>query len=159
MPGNQICRILTSDQIKKGEKRDESLQSLEKLSRKLGMPHRTIMAGNSLVEIRDAVTKALLTGCRVVVVTGGTGPAGRDKSIEAVKPLAEKELTGIGEYHRLLSYNRGVKNAWLSRTTAFVTGEKLVLVIPGNPDALNLLADEMADLVKHVLEQLEKGRH
>ncbi|MCE4617618.1 MAG: hypothetical protein F7C32_03435 [Desulfurococcales archaeon] len=155
----KICRILTSDRVRKGEKEDLTLQYLEKLSEKLGLPYETIIVGNSLIEIRDTVAKSLLTDCKVVIVTGGTGPSSRDISVEAVKPFAEKEILGLGELHRLLSYNEGVKTSWLSRTTGYIHGKKLVIVMPGNPDAFRLLVEKMSELLTHILEQLEKGKH
>src|SRR5690606_36563832 len=41
---------------------------------------------------------------RVVITTGGTGISRRDSTIEAVRGLFAKELTGFGELFRMLSY-------------------------------------------------------
>ena len=40
-------------------------------------------------------------GADVILTTGGTGMGTRDVTIETLKPLFEKELTGFGEIFRL----------------------------------------------------------
>ena len=57
-------------------------------------------------------------GVDVVLVTGGTGVAPRDVTVEAVAPLLERELPGFGELFRMLSYAEVGAAAYLSRATA-----------------------------------------
>src|ERR1700674_3407308 len=53
--------------------------------------------------IAEAVRQSLrrLDG---VIINGGTGIAARDSTIEAIRPLLDKELEGFGELFRVLSY-------------------------------------------------------
>src|SRR5690625_6300023 len=46
-----------------------------------------------------------------VIVTGGTGNAQRDVTIESIEPLFDKELPGFGELFRLLSYQLDIGSA------------------------------------------------
>jgi molybdenum cofactor biosynthesis protein B len=99
---------------------------------------RTIVADETL-PIRAAV-RALCAeaGVDVVLVTGGTGVAPRDVTVEAVAPLFEKELPGFGELFRMLSYAEIGAAAYLSRATAGVAAGRAVYVLPGSPAALDL---------------------
>src|SRR5690606_30510566 len=52
----------------------------------------------------------------VIISTGGTGIARRDRSIEAIEPFYEKELPGFGELFRHLSFAEDIgSKALLSR--------------------------------------------
>jgi molybdopterin adenylyltransferase len=73
-----------------------------------------------------------------VVITGGTGIAARDSTIEAVRPLLSKELEGFGELFRMLSYQEIGSAAFLSRALAGVCHGKIVVALPGSPDACRL---------------------
>ena len=75
----------------------------------------------------------------LIVVTGGTGLGSRDRTIEAVRPLFEKELPGFGELFRMLSFQEQVgAAAILSRATAGSVRGKLVVLLPGSKAAVQL---------------------
>ncbi|MCE4606514.1 MAG: hypothetical protein F7B59_04185 [Desulfurococcales archaeon] len=149
-----ICRIVTSDSIIKGEKQDSALEFFNNKAKSLGFNPYTVYKPNSLIEIRDSVEKLLLTGCKVIIVTGGTGASPWDLSVQAVEPLADKELPGIGDLHRFVSFNKGVKAAWASRVTGFVSGSSIIFTVPGNPDALKVLFEIIGDKLRHVLQEV-----
>jgi molybdopterin adenylyltransferase len=94
--------------------------------------------------IRAAVRAALRDDAvDLVVLTGGTGLAPRDVSPEAVRPLIERELPGFGERFRALSVRQVGEAAWLSRALAGVANGRLVVVLPGAPDAIALGVDSL----------------
>ena len=70
--------------------------------------HRVVSRGlvrDDIGEIRGEVQAALvLPEVDVVLVTGGTGLAPRDVTIEAVEPLFDKGIPGFGELFRMLSF-------------------------------------------------------
>src|SRR5437016_5079883 len=74
-------------------------------------------------------------GCCLVVTTGGTGPARRDVTPEATEAVCEKMLPGFGELMRQVSL-RSVPTAILSRQTAGVRGQSLIINLPGKPAAI-----------------------
>ncbi|MEM1937912.1 MAG: molybdopterin-binding protein, partial [Candidatus Caldarchaeum sp.] len=84
---------------------DESgMKAVEMLS-KLGHEVEYLGVFNDDVwMIRTAVVKALDEPFDAVVVTGGTGVSPRDVTVEALKPLLDKELEGWGEIFRLESF-------------------------------------------------------
>jgi len=73
--------------------------------------------------------------CRLVLTTGGTGPAPRDVTPEATRAVLERELPGFGEIMRVQSFGK-VPTAILSRATAGTRGRSLIVNLPGNPRAI-----------------------
>jgi molybdenum cofactor biosynthesis protein B len=74
----------------------------------------------------------------VVVLTGGTGLAPRDRTIEAVAPLIERPLPGFGELFRALSFGQVGAAAWMSRAQAGVARGRLLFALPGSVRAVDL---------------------
>lgn len=78
-----------------------------------------------------------------VIVNGGTGIAARDSTIEALRPLIDKELEGFGELFRALSYQEIGSAAFLSRALAGISGGKIVVALPGSPNACRLAMEKL----------------
>lgn len=74
-------------------------------------------------------------GCHLVLTTGGTGPALRDVTPEATLDVADKEMPGFGEQMRQISL-RFVPTAILSRQTAVIRKQALILNLPGQPKSI-----------------------
>jgi len=72
----------------------------------------------------------------VAVFVGGTGVSHDDVTIESVRPFFDKELDGFGEILRSESYDALGSPATLTRATAGVAAEKLIVCLPGSPDAV-----------------------
>lgn len=75
---------------------------------------------------------------RVVLVTGGTGIAPRDRTYEAIERLLDKRLPGFGEIFRLLSYRQIGASAILSRAVAGTCRGMVVFSMPGSESAVRL---------------------
>jgi molybdopterin adenylyltransferase len=74
---------------------------------------------DEVLEIRAAVEAALGDGAvQAAVLTGGTGIARRDVTVEALRPILEKELPGFGELFRFLSFREIGSAAMLSSLAA-----------------------------------------
>jgi len=89
-----------------------------------------------------------------LISTGGTGITPADVTIEAVKPLLEKELPGFGELFRHLTYQELGSAAVMSRAVAGVAKGKAVFCLPGSPHAVRLCLErlilpETAHIVLH----------
>lgn len=83
----------------------------------------------TMIELADA------EGCCLVVTTGGTGPALRDVTPEATEAVCQKMLPGFGELMRQESL-KYVPTAILSRQTAGIRNQTLLLNLPGKPTAI-----------------------
>ena len=75
-------------------------------------------------------------GCSVVITTGGTGPDPKDVTPEATENVCEKMLPGFGELMRAKSLEF-VPTAILSRQTAGIRGQSLIVNLPGKPKAIS----------------------
>jgi molybdopterin adenylyltransferase len=73
--------------------------------------------------------------CCLIVTTGGTGPALRDVTPEATEAVCQKMLPGFGELMRAESL-KYVRTAILSRQTAGIRGQTLIVNLPGRPRAI-----------------------
>jgi molybdenum cofactor biosynthesis protein B len=71
----------------------------------------------------------------VLLLLGGTGVSNRDVTIETARPFFEKELDGFGEMLRMISSKKIGAASVLTRATAGVAGGKLIVCLPGSPDA------------------------
>jgi molybdopterin adenylyltransferase len=98
-------------------------------------PHALVIPDEQ--EQIEATLKAMCDdeGCCLVVTTGGTGPARRDVTPEATEAVCDKMLPGFGELMRQVSL-KSVPTAILSRQTAGVRGNSLILNLPGKPAAI-----------------------
>ncbi len=78
-----------------------------------------------------------------LIVNGGTGIAPRDSTIEALRPLLDKELDGFGELFRALSFQEIGSAAFLSRALAGISGGKILVALPGSPNACRLAMEKL----------------
>lgn len=77
-----------------------------------------------------------IENCCLVVTTGGTGPALRDVTPEATEAVCDKMMPGFGELMRTASL-KVVPTAILSRQTAGIRGNSLIINLPGKPSAID----------------------
>jgi molybdenum cofactor biosynthesis protein B len=89
-----------------------------------------------------------------IISTGGTGITPADVTIEAIKPILEKELPGFGELFRHLTFQEIGSAAVMSRAMAGVAKGKAVFCLPGSPHAVKLclerlILSETAHIVLH----------
>ena len=92
----------------------------------------------------EATIRALATdGCCLILTTGGTGPAGRDVTPEAMAQVWHKEIPGFGELFRMLSYQKIGTSTMQSRACAGVCGGSYFFALPGSPGACKDAWDEI----------------
>lgn len=136
---------------------DESGSLAEALTEKAGFHvTRRDLVRDEPTEIAARV-RALLDGHDVdaVLLTGGTGVAGRDATVEALSPLFERRLEGFGELFRMLSYAEVGAAAMLSRAAGGTIGRVAVFAMPGSPAAVQLaLGKLILPELRHLIGQL-----
>jgi len=79
----------------------------------------------------------------VVITTGGTGLTGRDITPEAVRPLLDKEIEGIGELFRWISYQDIKTSTVASRALGGVANATFIFCLPGSTGACRTGWDEI----------------
>ncbi len=109
-------------------------------------------------QIRAALEEAARAGAQAVLVNGGTGISGRDRSYEAVAGILEKRLDGFGELFRMLSFQEIGSAAMLSRAVAGVWRGRVVFSMPGSTAAVRLAWEKLiAPELPHLAFEL--GKH
>lgn len=110
----------------------------------------------------DSVAAALRAladgwGADLIAVTGGTGPAPRDRTPEGVAMVADFDLPGFGEAMRQASLAE-VPTAILSRQGAAVCGRTLVVTLPGKPAAIATCLAAVFAAVPYCLDLIGAAR-
>jgi molybdenum cofactor biosynthesis protein B len=96
-------------------------------------------------------------GARAVLVTGGTGLADADVTIEALRPLFSKELSAFATLFAQLSFEQIDSAAILSRACAGIVGGAVVFAMPGSFKACKLackalIFPELPHIVRHLIK-------
>jgi molybdopterin adenylyltransferase len=89
----------------------------------------------------------------VVLTTGGTGLTGRDVTIEAARPLFDKEIEGFGVVFHMISFQKINTSTIQSRATAGVINAKYIFCLPGSPGACRDAWDQI------LVHQLDYRHH
>ena len=76
-----------------------------------------------------------LSGIDVVLTTGGTGFTGRDVTVEAVKPLFDKEIDGFSALFHRLSFDKIGTSTIQSRACGGLAQGTYIFCLPGSPGA------------------------
>jgi molybdenum cofactor biosynthesis protein B len=150
------CWVLTISDTKTPET-DTSGAVIRELLTAAG--HRVV--GSAIVRDEPAdVQRVVRAACadpavHAVIATGGTGITSRDSTFEAIEALLDKRLPGFGELFRMLSYAEVGAAAMLSRAQMGVHARRIVVSLPGSPNACRLaveklLVPELPHLVREV---------
>lgn len=95
--------------------------------------------------------------CCLVVTTGGTGPSARDVTPEATVAVSEKMMPGFGELMRAVSLQK-VPTAILSRQTAGILGQTLIVNLPGKPKAIAECLDAVFPAIPYCIDLIDGPR-
>ncbi|MDP4034574.1 MAG: molybdopterin adenylyltransferase [Pseudorhodobacter sp.] len=156
-----IAILTVSDRASRGEYEDKGGPAAEDWLRRVVVSpveiHREIVP-DGRTEVADAFRRlADDLGADLILATGGTGPAPRDETPEAMADVIGKELPGFGELMRQVSL-REVPTAILSRQGAGVRGKCLIITLPGKPSAIATCLDAVFPAVPYCLDLIGAAR-
>ncbi|WP_417762453.1 molybdopterin adenylyltransferase [Shewanella sp.] len=108
---------------------------------------------------RDVIEATLIRmadedGCSLVVTTGGTGPAKRDVTPEATEAVCDRMMPGFGELMRQVSLQY-VPTAILSRQTAGLRADTLIVNLPGKPKSIRECLDAVFPAIPYCIDLME----
>ncbi|MCA6058648.1 MULTISPECIES: molybdopterin adenylyltransferase [Oceanospirillaceae] len=92
--------------------------------------------------------------CCLVITTGGTGPALRDVTPEATEAVCDRMMPGFGELMRMESL-KYVPTAILSRQTAGLRKQSLIINLPGKPKAIRQCLDAVFPAVPYCIDLMD----
>lgn len=157
----RIAIVTVSDRASRGEYADESGPAIAAwLARAVTSPFETLV--RVIPDGIDSVAGTLtdlcdVESCDLVLTTGGTGPAPRDLTPEAMKLVMEREFPGFGELMRQISL-KTVPTAILSRQTAGTRGRTLIVNLPGKPRSIAVCLDAVFPAIPYCLDLMDAGR-
>jgi molybdopterin adenylyltransferase len=154
----KVARLTLSDRASAGVYADRSGPEIERILEESGfpvtewirivMPDDEAAIGSLLRQLADQ------DQARLILTTGGTGPAPRDVTPEATRAVLERELPGFGEVMRIQSFAK-VPTAILSRATAGTRGNSLIINLPGNPKAIGECLPMLLPAIREALKHLD----
>ena len=90
----------------------------------------------------------------LIITTGGTGPSLRDVTPEATEAICQKMLPGFGELMRSISL-AFVPTAILSRQTAGIRGNTLIVNLPGKPKAIRQCLEAVFPAIPYCIDLID----
>lgn len=156
-----VARVITvSDRSAAGLREDRGGPLAVSLLRDAGFDcaDATVVADGA-DSVEAALRAAVTAGPGLIVTTGGTGIAPRDRTPEGTARVLHRELPGIAEELR----RRGLSDTPLSVISRGLAGivdpGTLIVNLPGSTRAVASGMAVIVEIAPHVLDQLAGGDH
>lgn len=155
----QFHIITLSDRAFRGEYEDRSGPLISNLinnflgDKKVEIKIDSVLIPDEKTMLENEITKAVNKNIDIVITTGGTGIGPRDITPDVVKPMLEKEITGIMELIRV-KYGMNNPNALVSRSVAGIINQSLIYTLPGSTKAVNEYLVEILPTIIHSLNMI-----
>lgn len=151
--------IVVSDSVSSGRKKDKSGKIIfEKLNELQVRKIDFAICADKLSSIQSLIKKYCKAKTNIIITTGGTGASILDVTAEAIKPLLEKEMTGLMEAIR----TNGIQltpQAMFSNGVAGFIGSTLINSLPGSVSAVKDGLSTLFPYVFHLFEIRNGKRH
>ena len=112
-----------------------------------------------ITDEQDIIEKTMIDladneNCSLIVTTGGTGPSKRDVTPEATENVCDRMMPGFGELMRQESL-KFVPTAILSRQTAGLRKDTLIVNLPGKPKSIRECLDAVFPAIPYCIDLME----
>jgi molybdopterin adenylyltransferase len=149
--------VLTlSDRSSRGEYEDRSGPAIKEGLASLDMDWvKTLI----LPDDEPLITETLRKWCDqggvdLILTTGGTGPAPRDRTPEATRAILDFEIPGIPEAMRYATSDK-VPTSVLTRAVAGVKGNTVIINLPGSPKAVRENIEVLLPILEHLVAKVK----
>lgn len=156
----RVFVITISDSVSSGKSEDGSGPAVAVRCKELGW---TVTSSAVLADDRPLIEDMLAKvadsrEADLILTTGGTGVGPRDVTPEATMAIAERMIPGFAEHMRAEGRKK-TDRAILSRGSAGIRGETMIVNLPGNPRGAVESLDAIAGLLPHAVDVLHGARH
>lgn len=151
--------LVTSDSVSAGRKSDKSGKMIVEALKKFPVE----IVHYEVVADEKALIQKKILGWKgekidLILTTGGTGLGPRDITVEAVRELIDREVSGIAEAMRGYGQRR-TPYAMLSRGVVGVSGATLIITLPGSSKGVQESMAAIFPNVLHIFNMMGGGGH
>lgn len=119
--------------------------------------HSTRIVTDEPAQVEAALEELAAAGVQAILFNGGTGVSRRDRTFDVLDRKLEKTLPGFGEIFRMLSWEQVGSAAMMSRATAGVFRDSIVVSTPGSPAAVKLAWEKLiAPELEHLVWEITR---
>lgn len=146
--------ITVSDRSSRGERKDLSGPAIVEWCDTMGFTvAETIIVPDEQEQISGSIIELSGKGYQLILTTGGTGFAPRDRTPEATREVVHRLVPGIPEVMRLRSLEV-TDHAMLSRAVAGIRDSTLIINLPGSPKSVRENLGFIEKAIPHALDLL-----
>lgn len=152
--------LIISDRASCGQRQDLCGPLLKEMLGELGAEILTCEVipdeANLITERLKDLTDRL--GCDLILTSGGTGLGPRDVTPEATRSVIEREVSGLSEAMRILSFSKSPFSL-ISRGICGTRGRTLIINLPGSPKGVKECLEVILKTIPHAISILRGDSH